>query len=374
MARWLPEFPIRERCLYLDHAAVSPLPRPVADAMRRRVTEQESAGALVREQWLQSELAVRTLAADLLACRPADVSIVRSTSEGLSLIAQGLSWRPSDRVLVGTEEPAANVAPYLALARWGVVVHRFPTPSGRVLAETVEPLLRPPTKLVALSWVAFHTGWVAEVELIARLARERGVIVVLDALQGLGVLPSTLAELGVDALVSDGHTWLLGPEGAGIMVTTEALRARLQPVLAGWHNVDRAATEFFLDRLEFHRDGRRFEPGSPPTGLIAGLEAALNLLLEVGIEEVHRRVSSHTRSLTNDLLQAGWNVASPGSSHPIAGIVAARHPVLPADEVARRLRQRSVEVSARQGLVRFSPHFYTTAGELEALRVILRKL
>jgi cysteine desulfurase/selenocysteine lyase len=222
--------------------------------------------------------------------------------------------------------------------------------------------------------VAFHTGWVAPVAELAQAARQAGVITVLDAIQALGVLSDHLEELGVDALVADGHKWLLAPEGAGIMVTRPELRERLAPVLAGWRNVQRRPSELFLDRFEPFADGRRFEPGSLPSVLVAGLAAALDLLAEVGIETVTDRVTTHARMLTEQLLALGWEVGSPGSGHPIAGIVAAHHPFIPAQEVARRLRARSIEVAARQGWVRFSPHFYATAGELEALRVILGKL
>ncbi len=374
LARWLPEFPVRQHCLYLNHAAVAPLPLRVAEAMRARITEQETTGSHHWERWHETELSARALAAQLVGCRAEDVSLVRSTSEGLSLIAQGLPWKKGDAVLVGEEEFAANVAPYLALQRRGVAVRRFPTPAGRVTLETVLPLLKPPVKVLALSWVAFHTGWVAPAAELASAAHERGVLVVLDAIQGLGVLPDHLDDLGVDALVADGHKWLLGPEGLGVMVTRPALRAALTPVLAGWLNVRRPERQLFLQELEFHQDGRRFEPGATPTVLVAGLAAALDLLLDVGLDEVHARVTSHARMITQLLLKAGWRVGSPGSAHPIAGIVAARHPFLPADEIARRLRERQIEVTARQGWVRFSPHFYTTAGELDALGVILGKL
>lgn len=374
LARWLPEFPVRQHCLYLNHAAVAPLPARVAEAMRARIADQETSGSHNWDLWKETELSARALAAELVGCRAEDVSLVRSTSEGLSLIAQGLPWRKGDAVLVGEEEFAANVAPYLALNRRGVAVRRFPTPSGRIEPETVVPLLVPPVKVLALSWVAFHTGWVAPVAELAREAHERKILVVLDAIQGLGVLPDAFADLGVDALVADGHKWLLGPEGIGIMVTTPQLRSGLQPVLAGWLNVRRPPRQFFLHELAFHEDGRRFEPGAMPNVLLAGLAAALDLLLEVGLEEVFERVVSHARAITQALLKAGWHVGSPGSAHPIAGIVAARHPFLPADEIARRLRERQIEVTARQGWVRFSPHFYATAGELDALAVILGKL
>ncbi len=374
LARWLPEFPVRDRCLYLNHAAVAPLPRPVAEAMRHRIAEMESSGALNWDAWQETDLAVRSLAGQFTGCSAEDVSIVRSTSEGLSLVAQGLPWRPKEAVLVGEEEFAANVAPWLALERRGVEVRRFPTPGGRIRPELVVPLLKPPVKVLALSWVAFHSGWVAPVRELASAARNEGILVVLDAIQGLGVLPDTLDTLGVDVMVADGHKWLLAPEGVGILAMRAELRRTLSPVIAGWLNVRREGSSMFLSRLDLHEDGRRFEPGARLTILVAGLAAALDLLQEADLGEVHARVVNHNRTLTHNLLQDGWQVVSPGSSHPVAGIVAARHPFLPAEEVQRRLRGRSIEVSARQGWVRFSPHFYTTAGELEALRVILRKL
>ncbi len=374
IARWLPEFPVREFCLYLNHAAVAPLPARVADAMRARIEEQERGGGRHWDAWRETDLAIRSLAGQLLDVAPADVSIVRSTSEGLSLIAQGLDWDEGDAVLVGEEEFAANVAPWLALERYGVEVRRYPTHGGRIDVDDVVAALVPPVRLLAVSWVAFHTGWVAPVATLAQAAHERGVLVVLDAIQGLGALDATFAELGVDALVADGHKWLLGPEGAGIMATAPELRERLAPVIAGWRNVRHRPHDLFLDALEPLDDGRRFEPGSPASILHAGLAAALDLLLEAGIAEVNERVVANARAVMQVLLRLGWEVGSPGSSNPLAGIVAGRHPFLPPHEVARRLRERSIEVSARQGWVRFSPHFYATAGELDALGVILAKL
>jgi selenocysteine lyase/cysteine desulfurase len=374
IARWLSEFPVRQFCLYLNHAAVAPLPARVAEAMRVRIEEQERAGGKHWDAWRETDLAIRSLTSQLVGAAPEDVSIVRSTSEGLSLVAQGLDWSEGDAVLVGEEEFAANVAPWLALARRGVEVRRFPSRGGRIEIDEVVERLEPPVRVLALSWVAFHTGWVAPVAALADAAHERGVTVVLDAIQGLGVLPDALGDLGVDALVADGHKWLLGPEGAGVLVTTPELRERLTPVLAGWRNVRLTPHDLFLDELEFFADGRRFEPGSPASILHAGLAAALDLVLEAGIDEIHQRVVANARAIMEVLLRLGWHVGSPGSSHPIAGIVAGRHPFLPPHEVVKRLRDRSIEVSARQGWVRFSPHFYATAGELEALGVILGKL
>ncbi len=130
---WLPQFPIREHVLYLDHAAVCPLPSSVAEAMRQRITEQEETGHEKHREWRNNLLSCRHLGSQLIGCQPDDVSIVHSTSEGLSLIAEGLDWEPGDEVLVGSEEFAANVSPWLGLARRGVEVVRFPQPDGGFL-------------------------------------------------------------------------------------------------------------------------------------------------------------------------------------------------------------------------------------------------
>jgi selenocysteine lyase/cysteine desulfurase len=374
VGRWLPEFPIRETCLYLDHAAVCPLPFPVAEAMRRRVTEQQQTGYEKHEEWRNAELACRHLGAGLIGCRPEDLSIIRSTSEGLSLIAEGLDWEKGDEVLVGDEEFAANVAPWLNLRARGVRVVRYPQPDGRIDPDDIAGRLSDRTRLVSVSWVAFHSGWIAPLDDIARLCRECGVLLIVDAIQGLGVLPMDLRSLGADALVADGHKWLLGPEGAGLMATSAELRQRLRPAITGWRNIRREPGSFFLHDLEPLETGRRFEPGAVNAVGIAGLAAALDLLTSVGPDNVQARVETLARLLTRILLAHGWDVFSPGSGQPIAGIVAARHPKVAPKEAADRLAARKVVCSVRQGSVRLSPHFYTTKGELEALDRILEKV
>ena len=374
LGRWLPEFPIRESCLYLNHAAVCPLPFPVAEAMRRQVTDQQLTGYANSKEWRNSELSCRHLGGQALGCDPEDISIIRSTSEGLSLIAEGLSWKNGDEVLVGDEEFASNVAPWLNLQSRGVRVIRFQQPDGRVDPADVEGAMTDRTRLLSVSWVAFHSGWIAPLEALATLCRERGVLMVVDAIQGLGVMTMKMRALGIHAVVADGHKWLLGPEGAGLMATSPGLRRELRPAITGWRNIRREPGSFFLHELEVLENGRRFEPGANNTVGTAGLGAALDLLNSVGHEQVQARVEVLSRLLTRILIAHGWDVFSPGSGQPIAGIVAARHPNVAPNEAADRLAQRKVVCSVRQGSVRLSPHFYTTRGELEALDTILEKV
>jgi len=374
LGRWLPEFPIREGFLYLDHAAICPLPRPVAEAMRGRIGDQEASGDLHYQDWSQHALTCRHLGAQLIGCTPEDITLVRSTSDGLSLIAEGLDWRPGDEVLVGEEEFAANVAPWLNLECKGVTARRYPQAGGHVDPDRVAQHLRPSTRILAVSWVAFHTGWIAPLAQLSRICHDNGTLLVVDAIQGLGVLPMDAKTLALDAVVADGHKWLLGPEGVGLMATTTELRERLRPTSMGWRNVALARGDFMLRRLEHLTDGRRFEPGASNSVGIAGLAAALDLIIDVGPEVIRDRIETLARLLTRILVGHGWTVVSPGSGHPVAGIVAARHPTAPARAVVKQLSERRVVCAARQDLVRFSPHFYTTKGELEAFDRILEKI
>jgi selenocysteine lyase/cysteine desulfurase len=373
LGRWLPEFPIRERSLYLDHAALCPLPRPVAEAMRQRITDQEEGGADNLQEWSQQAMTCRHLGAELIECNTEDISLIKSTSEGLSLIAEGLDWQPGDEVLVGEEEFATNVAPWLNLERHGVKVVRFPQPDGRIDPHEVEKRVGLRTRLLAVSWVAFHTGWIAPLAQLGRVCTDNNVWFVVDGIQALGVLPMRMSAFGVDAVVADAHKWLLGPEGIGLMATAPRLRAKLRPALSGWRNVHRDRGTMFLDRLEHLEDGRRFEPGAPNSVGIAGLAAALDLIQSVEREQIQTRVEMASRVLGRILIAHGWDVYSPGPGHPVAGIVAARHADILPREAMRRLRERNVICSVRQGYLRLSPHFYITKGELEAIGRILEK-
>ena len=157
------------------------------------------------------------------------------------------------------------------------------------------------------------------------------------------------------------------------MATSPALRRRLRPVITGWRNIQREPGSYFLHDLELLESGKRFEPGATNTAGIAGLGAALDLLTSVGHDNIRARVEVLARLLTRVLLAHGWDVFSPGSGQAIAGIVAARHPHVSPDEAMDRLAKRKVVCSVRQGYVRFSPHFYTTTGELDALARLLEK-
>jgi len=355
------EFPVRRRLIYLNHAAVAPLPRRVADAITAHVENSRDRGAADWRRWYARIEDARGKAAAFIGARASETAFVPSTSWGLNLVAQGFPFEAGDNVVGDDMEFPANVYPWMLLARRGVEFRAAASRDGRVTVDDVAARVDARTRIVAVSWVAFHNGWVYPIREIGEFCREKGILFVLDAIQGLGALPIDVDEARVDVLVADAHKWLLGPEACAIFRVGENARERVPPAAAGWWNVH--APGRYLDyRLDFHLGGRRFEAGSLPTAQVFGLMAALELLEEIGAETIERRILETVAALAEGLRTRGWTIATP---EPYAsGILAAAPPRGTAGDMSKALEAEGVIVSPREGAVRFSPHVANDAEEV----------
>jgi cysteine desulfurase/selenocysteine lyase len=362
------EFPVRRSLIYLNHAAVAPLPRRVAEAIDAHVANTRDRGAADWRRWYADIDGARAKAAAFIGARSSEIAFVPSTSWGLNMVAQAYPWKAGDNVVGDDMEFTANVYPWMLLEKRGVEFRAAASRGGRVTVDDIAERVDSRTRIVAVSWVAFHNGWVYPIREIGELCREKGILFVLDAIQGLGALPLDLSEIAVDVLVADAHKWLFGPEACAIFFVGENARERVPPSAAGWWNVP--ATDRYLDyRLDFHLGGRRYEAGSLPTGQILGLAAAIDLLEEIGPETVYDRILQVVGALRDGLSERGWKIASP---EPLAsGILAAVPPGGNARAMAKALESREIIVSPREGAVRFSPH---VGNDLDQVAEVLKRI
>ncbi len=355
------EFPVRRNLVYLNHAAVAPLPRGVADAMAAHVENVRERGAAEWRDWYAMIEATREKAARFIGAGKAEIAFLPNTSWALNLVALSFPWREGDNVVTDDMEFPSNAYPWMMLGSRGVECRLAESREGRIGAEDIEAKIDARTRIVAVSWVAFHNGFVYPLAGIGRLCRERGILFVVDAIQGLGALPMNVGAANVDVLCADAHKWLYGPEGCAIFYVAEHARERVRPVAAGWWNV-RTKDRYLDYELALHAGARRYEPGTLPTDHVAGLSAALDLLNDMGREEVERRVVGIVESLHRGLVQRGWKIVSP---EPLrSGILAAAHPWRDARAVAKALAERGVIVAPREGAVRFSPHAGNDSNEI----------
>ncbi len=377
---FLTEFPSKKSSIQFNHAAVCPLPARAAAALAVYAGNLSSRGGLDWRDWPKKADEVRALAARLVGADErvggaSSISIVPNTTWGLDIVAQGLRLSPGDSIVTTASEFPANLTPWVALEKKGVTVRRVPTRDGAFTAEDIAAACDATTRLVSVSLVAFHTGFRAPVEELGAFCRPRGILFGLDAIQAVGAQRVDVAGWNVDFLSADGHKWMLGPEGCGVLFTTPELRARLVPP-PGWTNLERAhGADFRVPQNPAYRaDGARFEPGALPTPALYALAASLALLLEIGLPEVQRRIARTLDVLVEGLPLLGFTPVLFGGS-PRSGILAAQPPAgKDARTFQRSLADAHVVVSAREGFLRFSPHVGNDEAEAERVLALLKRL
>jgi cysteine desulfurase / selenocysteine lyase len=368
-------FPVCASKIFLAHAAVTVLPRPVADAMQRYA----ELGALSHQEdgntWRDVK-ASREVCAKLIGAHAEEIALLGPTSLGLSLFANGLDWQPGDEVVCYGDDYPANVYPWLALARLGVIVRRFqPERLGEITPELVAATVTDRTRLVALSTAHFLSGYRPDVDAIGRLLHARGVLLALDAIQTLGAFPLDVAH--VDFLSADAHKWMLGPNGIGIVMVKREHFTRLRPTLLGAWNV--YSPDFIAqEEIRFMPTAQRYEPGVLNFIGLYGMKAGLDLILATGVGAIAARLLELKACLLTHLDALGFETLGPRSGANAHAITTVHRPGTDHGALHAKLLAAGVVCSYRHDragreYLRFSPHFYNTKAELDRVAELLRE-
>jgi len=370
-------FPILRDWHFFNHAGVSPLPHPVAQAMRL-YTEQSETAAYINNGWYRDIELLRVAVGSLLNCHRDEIAFVKNTSEGISIVASGLDWQWGDRIVTSAVEYPANIYPWMEVVRTrGVKLIMVPEevqPDGsrmvtveKILAEAADPR----TKLVTLSHVEFASGQRHDLARIGTFCRENKKLFCVDGIQSVGILPVDVQAMNIDYLSADGHKWLLGPEGAGIFYCRRELLERTRPLMVGWMNVVDAQNYGNYD-YTLRPDAGRFECGTYNIPGLLGLKAAVDLLLAVGIANIGQRIKALTDLLIIGLRNQGYQVISPRQNEQWSGIVSFTSAVHSHDQLYVTLRRdHHIEIAVRERRLRCSPHFYNTEAQIQKLLDVL---
>lgn len=361
------EFPVARDRVFLAHAAVCPLPFRIASAV------QEYAEKCTRgdqeEQFPASEFRkLRGLAARLLSARADEIALVGPTSLALSFIAGGLSFRKNENIVIYQDDYPSNVYPWMALSKQGVEVRLLNTRElGEIRAVDVLGQVDEQTRLVALASCHFISGYRIDLNAIGKALRQRNILFCVDAIQTLGAFPTTVEN--IDFLAADSHKWLLGPSSAGILYVHKDLQERLPPMVYGWHNV-RCPNFVAQGEIVFRGDARRYEAGSHNLFGLAGLKACLELVLEVGIENIAAELLRKRAFLVSAIHEKGYTVLQADApSNNASGIASFFRTGTDLTELHTRLSAARITTSLRtdrcgKRYIRLSPHFYNTDAEL----------
>jgi selenocysteine lyase/cysteine desulfurase len=259
------------------------------------------------------------------------------------------------------------------LASRGVTLRQVPSRAGRIEVDDLAAAMDDSTRIITISHVEFASGFRNDLDALAALCHKRDVALFVDAIQGLGPHVIDVRRTPIDFLAADGHKWLLGPEGAGILYVRRDWIERLRPLLVGWHSVvgsyNSPANEFQLKP-----GAERWEGGSFNMPGLQALAASVRLLLEIGPEAVSARILERAQAVRERARAAGWQVYGSNRPEDLSGIVALTRAGVDPDRAARSLRDRGVAVASRRGRLRVSPHVYNNDDDLRRLEEGLREL
>jgi cysteine desulfurase / selenocysteine lyase len=360
------EFPVTKELIYLNHAAVAPLCRRSAEAMKWLADDAMQFGSLHYDKWLATYDGLRAAAARLINAEPGEIAIVKNTSEGVATVALGIDWRAGDRIVAFKEEFPANYFPWLKLAEKGVEITWLSIydPLDRI-AEAVLG-----ARLLAISYVNYLSGYRVDLDAIGKLCRQHNCFFFVDAIQGMGAFAIDVRRSHIDALAADGHKWMLGPEGNGVLYVRRERLDEIEPAEFGWTNVANYADYASRD-MALRSDAGRYECGTLNTIGCFGQRAALEFLLEIGVDEIERAVTALVDQLNGGVRERGYEVMVERTPATGSGIVSFRHPIIDSRMVVSKLREARITAAPRQGWIRTSPHFYLSPDDIARVLDVL---
>jgi cysteine desulfurase / selenocysteine lyase len=364
------QMPVAARWAYFDHAATASISAPAEATVHFWARQAAEQGDTAWPEWERQVEQVRDSVAQLIGAMPQEVALVPNTTAGIGFVAEGYPWRAGDNVVTLANEFPTNLYPWMNLASRGVETRRVAVDQWSVDLNRVAEACDARTRLLAVSWVSYVTGYRIDVAEVVRLAHERGILVVLDAIQGLGVFPLDVRQAGVDFLAADGHKWLLGPEGAGVFFVRADHLNLLRPQNVGWHSVVRAH-EFGRGELALRTDAARYEGGSQNMVGTLALGASLRMLAELGLSSKQSpladRVLEITAEIVDRLESAGAVIVGGRDDRHRSGIVSFDLPGRDLAAVRRHCLERGVVLSVRGGRLRVSPHAYANEEDVHRL-------
>jgi len=371
-------FQLDENIVHLNHAAVAPWPVVTRDAVIAFANENTSIGSQNYGLWMKTEQQLKQKMALLINANSTDeIAILKNTSEGLSLIAQGLSFNAGDNIVVPAEEFPSNKVVWQALEAQGVDIRLVSVQDATEPEQALITAMDENTRLLSCSSVQFARGLMLDLNVIGKACKQNETLFCVDAIQSLGAMVFDAQACFADFVVADGHKWMCGPEGTALFFCRKQVQPLLQLRQFGWHML-KDAFDFshknnnapLADKIA--DNAQRFESGSPNMMGIAALNASLALLLEIGIETIERKVIENSDYLLKQLASlADINIISPTQAGRYAGIVTFQKRGVDNEILYQHLQNNNVICAYRGDGIRFSPHFHTETQKMDrALEIV----
>ncbi|MGQ9565926.1 MAG: aminotransferase class V-fold PLP-dependent enzyme [Candidatus Bathyarchaeales archaeon] len=353
-------FPITQHKVYLNHAAHSPLPRPVRDAMEKQIAHYSQYGDFSEFDDGKASFA------KLVNAKVDEVALVENTSVGLNMVANMLEYPQGANVVTTDLEYPSVVYPWKR-KKLDVTIRYVENREGKILLDDLEKAVDDQTVAVVISHVEYANGFRFDVKAVSEIAHAHGAYLIVDAIQSVGALTVDVKRDDVDFLTAAVYKWMLGPPGIGYLYVRKELIEKFEPPFIGWASVKPEIFETInpweIRNLTLSETATRFEIGTPSRFSAVGAVAALRILLNVGVPNIEKRILALTDHLIEKLKEKKLKLQTPPELKHRSGIV--NFLIDKPEEKVEKLKKKGIIVSARSRGVRVSPHFYNTREEID---------
>ncbi|MBK7267645.1 MAG: aminotransferase class V-fold PLP-dependent enzyme [Ignavibacteriales bacterium] len=356
--------------IYLNHAALSPLPQPVIDHANLFLTRRSQTSIDDMNQWAADTHEAKAKLGILLNAQPERFAFFEATATALNILAQGITWQPGDRILIDHVELPSDIMPLLNLRHYGVEIDFLPSTKTVSSTNNIIAAITPKTKLVHLNAVHYLNGYRTNLKTIGEYTSQNGIIFSVDASQAVGALQIDLEDSKIDFLSCGTQKWLFGLMGLAFIYITPELQRNITLKFNHWSTFGMHSS--LLDyNLDHNNSADSLQNGTINIIGVNALIGALNMLLTYGPSKIENRIIEHTIYTIEQFHQIGIKpVCGKYKITNLSGIISFKSPK--SKLIYKRLTEEKISTSLREGYVRLSHHFYNTTGELDQAIAIIK--
>ncbi len=349
--------------VYFNHASTGPMSSRVKESIKELLYLKSEGKIDDYKELLRRADESKRLLGKLINTTADRIAFTSNTSSGLNILAQGIRWKKGDRIILGDVEFPANVYPFMNLKDIGVEIDFVKSENGIVTAEDLISAITPNTKLISVSYVQFLSGYRIELEKLGTTCREEGIILSIDATQGLGALTLDVQKCNINFISCGTQKWMLGLQGMAFIYISEELQSTLKTSSVGWLSVENAWDLIDYD-FTLKKTANRYQPGTLNTFGIYTINASLKMFDEFGFKNIEEQVLSNSKYLIEQLTDTGFTpLLKNFSKNNLAGIISFKRE--DAEDIFNYLQTKNIVIAVREGIVRLSPHFYNTKDEID---------
>jgi selenocysteine lyase/cysteine desulfurase len=359
------EFPILQNKLFLNTCSLGALShRSIAAVNDFLRLWQEMGASAWYETWVGKLAELRAAYGRVIGATADRIALAPSISVAVSSVASALDWQARPKVVMSDLDFPTVGHGFLAKRRLGVEVEIVRSPDRiTVPLDLFEAAIDERTALVITSHVYFTSGAIQDIAALSEIAHRKGALLLVDAYQGTGQLPTDVETLGADFYASGSLKWLLGGPGIAFLYAHPRV-AQLEPTITGWFGMANMF-DFDISTIKWRDEAMRFEMGTPAVAAVYAALGGLSIIEEVGVQRIRERDIALTEDLIARAQQAGFSTRTAPTHEERTPIVLVN--MEEPRRVVSALAQRGIVVDYRPGAVRISPYFYNTFEENEAV-------